>query len=76
MLPKDHEILKPQIGFATSAGAITIAIQKIKEEGLLENAIFKQVNNLFQEEECEPPFAEKWPFFKADFWCLPRTFLL
>ncbi len=19
------------------------------------------------------PFAKKWPFFKADFWCFPRT---
>ena len=38
MLPKDNPLLKPTVGFGTSAGAITLAIQRINQEHLLDGA--------------------------------------
>ncbi len=40
MIPKDNAILKPTIGYGTSAGAITLAMEKIDEEHLLDNVNF------------------------------------
>ncbi len=40
VLPKDNVALRPTIGFGTSAGAITLALQRIQEEKLLEGANF------------------------------------
>ncbi len=40
MLPKTNAYLKPAVGFGTSAGAITLALQRIRDEKLLEGANF------------------------------------
>ncbi len=40
VLPKENVALKPTVGFGTTAGAITLALQRIKEEKLLEGANF------------------------------------
>ena len=37
MLPKDDSYLKPQIGYGTSAGAVRLAIDQIKQDQLLDN---------------------------------------
>ncbi len=41
ILPKENVYLKPTVGFGTSAGALTIAIERIKREHLLDGANFK-----------------------------------
>ncbi len=40
ILPKENVALKPTIGFGTTAGAITLALRRIKDEKLLEGANF------------------------------------
>lgn len=37
MLPKEDPYLKPKIGFGTSAGAVRIAINRIRKEHLLDS---------------------------------------